>query len=101
MAEVGIDQMLSMVDSKYRLTVVVAKRAEQLLRYRFKNTALAPEERPKMATLEGLKDDPNAVTWAMKEFLLGRLVFGENLVPEDRLERELEKLYLPEEEKGR
>ncbi|MER3426087.1 MAG: DNA-directed RNA polymerase subunit omega, partial [Thermoleophilia bacterium] len=44
MAEVGIDQMLAMVDSKYRLTVVVAKRAEQLLRYRFKNTALAPEE---------------------------------------------------------
>lgn len=99
MAEVGIDQMFSMVDSKYRLTVVVAKRAEQLLRYRFRNTALAPEERPKMHTLEGLKDDPNAVTWAMKELLLGRLVFGENLLPEDRLKRELDKLYGLEEEK--
>lgn len=99
MAEVGIDQMFSMVDSKYRLTVVVAKRAEQLLRYRFRNTALAPEERPKMHTLEGLKDDPNAVTWAMKELLLGRLVFGENLFPEDRLKRELDKLYGLEEEK--
>ncbi|MER3451918.1 MAG: DNA-directed RNA polymerase subunit omega [Thermus sp.] len=101
MAEVGIDQMLAMVDSKYRLTVVVAKRAEQLLRYRFKNTALAPEERPKMRTLEGLKDDPNAVTWAMKELLLGRLVFGENLVPEDRLQKELDKLYPVEGEKER
>lgn len=99
MAEVGIDQMFSMVDSKYRLTVVVAKRAEQLLRYRFRNTALAPEERPKMHTLEGLKDDPNAVTWAMKELLLGRLAFGENLLPEDRLKKELDKLYGLEEEK--
>lgn len=36
MAEPGIDKLFDMVDSKYRLTVVVAKRAEQLLRHRFK-----------------------------------------------------------------
>ncbi|GAA5337490.1 DNA-directed RNA polymerase subunit omega [Thermus antranikianii] len=98
MAEPGIDKLFGMVDSKYRLTVVVAKRAEQLLRHRFKNTVLEPEERPKMRTLEGILDDPNPVTWAMKEMLMGRLVFGENLVPEDRLQREMERLYPVEEE---
>lgn len=98
MAEPGIDKLFGMVDSKYRLTVVVAKQAEQLLRHRFKNTVLEPEERPKMRTLEGILDDPNPVTWAMKEMLMGRLVFGENLVPEDRLQREMERLYPVEEE---
>ncbi|AFV75702.1 DNA-directed RNA polymerase subunit omega [Thermus oshimai] len=93
MAEPGIDKLFGMVDSKYRLTVVVAKRAQQLLRYRFKNTVLAPEERPKMRTLEGVFDDPNPVTWAMKELLTGRLVFGEGLLDEDRLQKELDKLY--------
>ena len=97
MAEPGIDKLFGMVDSKYRLTVV-AKRAQQLLRHRFKNTVLEPEERPKMRTLEGLFDDPNAVTWAMKELLTGRLFFGENLVPEDRLQKEMERLYPTEEE---
>ena len=76
MAEPGIDKLFGMVDSKYRLTVVVAKRAEQLLRHRFKNTVLEPEERPKMRTLEGILDDPNPVTWAMKEMLTGRLEIG-------------------------
>lgn len=97
MAEPGIDKLLGLVDSKYRLTVVVAKRAQQLLRYGFKNTVLAPEEKPRMRTLEGVFDDPNAVTWSMKELLTGRLVFGEGLLPEDRLERELERLYAPKE----
>lgn len=100
MAEPGIDKLFGMVDSKYRLTVGVAKRAQQLLRHRFKNTVLEPEERPKMRTLEGLYDDPNAVTWAMKELLLGRLVFGENLVPEDRLQKEMERLYPVAEEEA-
>jgi DNA-directed RNA polymerase subunit omega len=81
MAEPGIDKLFGMVDSKYRLTVVVAKRAQQLLRHRFKNMVLEPEERPKMRTLEGLFDDPNAVTWAMKELLTGRLVFGRTWCP--------------------
>ncbi len=98
MAEPGIDTLLSMVDSKYRLTVIVAKRAQQLLRYRFKNTVLPPEKRPKMRLLEGVYDDPNPVTWAMRELFTGQLVFGENLVPEDRLDKEMERLYLEEEE---
>ena len=51
-----------------------------------------------MQTLDGLFDDPNAVTWAMKELLTGRLVFGENLVPEDRLQKEMERLYPVERE---
>ena len=58
MAEPGIDKLFGMVDSKYRLTVVVAKRAQQLLRNGFKNTVLEPEERPKMQTLEGFLTTP-------------------------------------------
>ncbi len=96
MAEPGIDRILGLVDSKYRLTVVVAKRAQQLLRYNFKNTVLEPKEWPKMRTLEGEVPDPNPVTWAMRELATGRLVIGENLVPEDKLSRLLEQLY-PEE----
>jgi len=95
-AEPGIDKLLEIVDSKYRLAVVVAKRAQQLLRYNFKNTVLPPEEWPKMRTLEGEVPDPNPVTWAMKELLTGELVIGENLVPEDKLSRVLDQLY-PEE----
>lgn len=38
------------------------------------------------------------MTWAMKELLTGRLVFGENLVPEDRLQKEMERLYPVERE---
>ena len=100
MAEPGIDKLLELVDSKYRLTIVVAKRAQQLLRFNFKNTVLEPKEWPRMHTLEGTEPDPNPVTWAMKELLTGRLVIGENLVPEDRLARVMEQAYLNEGEEG-
>ncbi|MCX7802800.1 MAG: DNA-directed RNA polymerase subunit omega [Meiothermus ruber] len=93
MAEPGIDTLLTLTDSKYRLTVVTAKRAQQLLRYDFKNTVLSPEEYPRMRTLEGEKPDPNAVTWAMQELKSGRLVIGENLIAEDRLSRLLDQMY--------
>jgi|GEM_PF-134797 DNA-directed RNA polymerase subunit omega len=93
MAEPGIDTLLRMTDSKYRLTVAVAKRAQQLLRYDFHNTVLKPSEWPRMRTLEGERPDPNAVTWAMKELLTGQLKVGENLIPEDRLTRLLDRLY--------
>lgn len=93
MAEPGIDTLLTLTDSKYRLTVVTAKRAQQLLRYDFKNTVLSPEEYPRMRTLEGDKPDPNAVTWAMQELKSGRLVIGENLIAEDRLSRLLDQMY--------
>jgi len=99
-AEPGIDKLLELVDSKYRLTIVVAKRAQQLLRFNFKNTVLEPKEWPRMRTLEGTEPDPNPVTWAMKELLTGRLVIGENLVPEDRLARVMEQAYLNEGEEG-
>ncbi|MDT7919772.1 MAG: DNA-directed RNA polymerase subunit omega [Meiothermus sp.] len=93
MAEPGIDTLLALTDSKYRLTVVTAKRAQQLLRYNFKNTVLSPEEYPRMRTLEGEKPDPNAVTWAMQELKSGRLVIGENLIAEDRLAKFLDQMY--------
>lgn len=93
MAEPGIDRLLAMNQSKYHLTVVAAKRAQQLLRYSFKNTVLDTKEWPKLRTVDGEKPDPNAVTWAMKELLAGRLEVGADLVPEDRLSRVLEQMY--------
>lgn len=93
MAEPGVDKLLALTDSKYRLTVVVAKRAQQLLRYQFKNSVLETGNSPKMRTLEGEKLDPNPVTWAMEELKSNRLQLGENLMPEDRLNRVLDQLY--------
>lgn len=93
MAEPGIDTLLALTDSKYRLTVVTAKRALQLLRYNFKNTVLNNDELPRMRTLEGEKPDPNAVTWAMQELKTGRLQIGENLIAEDRLTKLLDQMY--------
>ncbi|GIW35716.1 DNA-directed RNA polymerase subunit omega [Meiothermus sp.] len=93
MAEPGIDTLLALTDSKYRLTVVTAKRAQQLLRYGFKNTVLSSDELPRMRTLEGEKPDPNAVTWAMQELKTGRLQIGENLIAEDRLTKYLDQMY--------
>ncbi len=100
MAEAGIDQLLGLVDSKYRLTVVVAKRARQLLQYGFKNTVLEPKAWPKMRTYEGEVPDPNPVTWALKELATGELTIGENLVPEDKLSRLLDQLYPEVTEEG-
>jgi len=93
MAEPGIDNLLGLTDSKYRLTVVAAKRAQQLVRYNFKNSVLEPSEVPKMHILEGDKPDPNAVTWAMQELQTRRLELGEGLVIEDRLTKFLDQLY--------
>lgn len=93
MAEPGIDTLLALTDSKYRLTVVTAKRAQQLLRYDFKNTVLNSDEIPRMRTLEGEKPDPNAVTWAMQELQTQRLKIGEGLIAEDRLTKVLDQMY--------
>ncbi len=93
MSEPGIDELLAQQDSKYRLTVSVAKRAQQLLRYRFKNTVLTADEIPRMHTIEGDRPDPNAVTWAIREMRTGRLVVGEDLVPDDKLARLLDQQY--------
>jgi len=97
-AEPGIDKLLALTDNKYKLTVVIAKRAQQLLRFNFKNTVLAPPEWPKMRTIEGELPDPNPVTWAMRELVSGRLVIGEGLVPEDKLSRVMEEVYPQEAE---
>ena len=93
MAEPGIDKLHALTDSKYRLTVVTAKRAQQLLRYDFKNTVLDNSEKPRMRTIEGEKSDPNAVTWAMKELQTGRLQLGEGMVVEERLTKYLDQMY--------
>ncbi len=85
MAEPGIDKLLALTDSKYRLTVVAAKRAAQLVRYDFKNTVLDYAESPRLRTLEGTRPNPNAVSWAFQELQTGRLDIGEGIVDEARL----------------
>jgi DNA-directed RNA polymerase subunit omega len=85
MAEPGIDKLLALTDSKYRLTVVAAKRAAQLVRYEFKNSVLDFSETPRMRTIEGTRADPNAVSWAFQELQTGRLELGEDIVDEARL----------------
>lgn len=93
MEEIGFDQLVKNAGSKYRLTVIVAKRAAQLLRHHFRNTVLTLEEQPKMRTLNGVFPDPNPVTWALLELRTGRLRFGEDLVPEDRLSQAMDRFY--------
>jgi DNA-directed RNA polymerase subunit omega len=68
MAERKIDELMKMTDSKYRLSVVVAKRAMQL--HAGINSVLPPEARI------GIR---NRVTLAMREMATGKLQWGEQM----------------------
>lgn len=78
MAQTGYDRLLALTDSRYRLSMIVARRAAQL-----KGgipTTLAPEELPEARQ--------NTVTLSMREFELGRDVrFGEDLPASEELRR--------------
>jgi DNA-directed RNA polymerase subunit omega len=74
MAERDIDKLLSLTDSKYRLSVVTAKRALQL-------RAGAPSVLPNEQRVK----TRNLVTQAMRELATGRLTVGEGLIDEDRM----------------
>lgn len=78
MAEKNIDKLLSLTDSKYRLSVVTAKRALQL---RGGTSSVLPiEQRAKIR---------NLVTVAMRELAQDKLVIGEDLIDEERLNQDL------------
>lgn len=73
MAEKHIDRMLDMTDSKYRLSVVTAKRALQL-------SAGAPSVLP----ADQKAKIHNVVTLAMRELATGQLTTGQGLIDEGR-----------------
>ena len=78
MAQTGYDRLLALTDSRYRLSIIVARRAAQL-----KGgipTTLGVDEMPEARL--------NSVTISMKEFELGRdLRFGDDLPTSDDLRR--------------
>jgi len=80
MAEKNIDVLLSRTDSKYRLSVVIAKRALQL------KAGVTP-----VIPAEARAGTRNLVTIAMREMATGKLEWGENLVDEGRLQATLER----------
>ncbi|GHF92292.1 DNA-directed RNA polymerase subunit omega [Deinococcus piscis] len=73
MAEKNIDRMLGMTDSKYRLSVITAKRALQL-------SAGAPSVLP----TEQRAKIHNVVTLSMRELATGQLTIGTDLIDEQR-----------------
>lgn len=80
MAEKDIDKLLSLTDSKYRLSVVTAKRAIQLRAGA--PSVLPPEVRVKTR---------NLVTQAMRELAGGKLQVGEGLIDEDRMQQDYQR----------
>lgn len=77
MAEQDIDQLLSLTDSKYRLSVITAKRALQLKSGA--NSVLPIEQRVRVR---------NLVTHAMRELATGQLSVGLNLVDDERFHQD-------------
>jgi DNA-directed RNA polymerase subunit omega len=73
MAEKDIDKLLSITDSKYRLSVVVAKRAIQLRSGA--PSVLPPEQKARTR---------NLVTQSMRELATGKLTVGQDLMDETR-----------------
>jgi DNA-directed RNA polymerase subunit omega len=80
MSEKNIDTLLSLTDSKYQLSVAIAKRAMQLKSGI--NPVVTPESRA------GVR---NLVTLAMRELATGKLEMGENLIDDGKLESHLNK----------
>jgi DNA-directed RNA polymerase subunit omega len=79
MAQEGIDRLLSLTDSRYRLSMIAARRAAQLKVGI--PTVLEPEDRPKTR---------NTVTLALKELLTGRVSWGRDLPSIDDVRWEFE-----------
>jgi DNA-directed RNA polymerase subunit omega len=86
MAQEGYDELMALTDSRYRLTMITARRAAQLKAGI--PPLLGPEELPKTA---------NTVTVAMKELELGKPIrWGDDLPSHEELSRGLD----PEAERG-
>lgn len=79
MAQEGYDDLMALTDSRYRLTMMTARRAAQL------KTGI-----PSLLSPEEMPDTTNTVTIAMKEFELGKpLRWGDDLPGTDELSRAL------------
>jgi DNA-directed RNA polymerase subunit omega (EC 2.7.7.6) len=77
MAEKDIDKLLSLTDSKYRLSVVTAKRALQLR-----------SGAPSVLPVEQRVRTHNLVTQAMRELATEQLTVGTNLIDEQRFHQD-------------
>lgn len=86
MAQEGYDELMALTDSRYRLTMIAARRAAQL-----KTgipTLLEGEEKP---------DTTNTVTIAMKELELGKAIrWGDELPSVEELSRVVDSGSRPE-----
>jgi DNA-directed RNA polymerase subunit omega len=80
MAQEGFDTLINLTDSRYRLSMIVARRAAQLKLGI--PPALAPEDYPKTR---------NTVTLAMRELEEGNIVWGDKLPPVEELQKEVER----------
>ncbi|MBX3143187.1 MAG: DNA-directed RNA polymerase subunit omega [Trueperaceae bacterium] len=80
MAQEGYDKLLSLTDSRYRLSMVVARRAAQL------KLGI-----PTFLTVDELPPGQNTVTLAMKELEIGdQIKWGDDLPAMDELRRAVE-----------
>ena len=77
MAEKDIDKLLSLTDSKYRLSVVTATRTLQLR-----------SGAPSVLPVEQRVRTHNLVTQAMRELATGQLTVGTNLIDEGRFHQD-------------
>lgn len=80
MAQEGFDTLMSLTDSRYRLSMIVARRAAQLKLGI--PPVLPPEDYPKTR---------NTVTIAMRELEEGDIVWGDKLPSVEELQKELER----------
>lgn len=80
MAQEGYDKLLALTDSRYRLSMVVARRAAQL------KLGI-----PTVLDVDDLPRNENTVTLAMKELeLTNDVVWGDDLPSADELRRAVE-----------
>ena len=77
MAQEGYDELMALTDSRYRLTMITARRAAQL-----------KSGFPDLLTEEEEPDTTNTVTIAMKELELGKPIrWGEDIPSFEELSR--------------
>jgi DNA-directed RNA polymerase subunit omega len=87
MSEKNIDKLLSLTDSKYQLSVAIAKRAMQLKAG--VTPVISPESRA------GVR---NLVTVAMRELATGTLEMGPGLIDDAKLDQHLSRTRAAQQE---
>jgi DNA-directed RNA polymerase subunit omega len=87
MSEKNIDKLLSLTDSKYQLSVAIAKRSLQLKAG--VNPVIAPEARA------GVR---NLVTVAMRELATDKLEIGKGLIDDSKLDQHLSRTRAAQQE---